>query len=125
MLLDFCDAFNLKNIIQDITCHVEDSKTLIDHIFTNKPRSCLTKGVLDKGISDIHGLIYTALPGIINAYNSNTIYYRSFKHKINKYKHDHNKSTYIRRASIKGYFHEKCNKGRPQSMSFWKTIKPF
>ncbi len=26
---------------------------------------------------------------------------------------------------IKGYFHEKCNKGSPQLMSFWKTIKPF
>ncbi len=43
----------------------------------------------------------------------------------NKYKHDHNKSTYIRRASIKGYFHGRCNKVSPQSMSFWKTIKSF
>ncbi len=33
----------------------------------------------------------------------------------NKYKHDHNKSTYIRRASNKGYFHDKCNKGSIQS----------
>ncbi len=80
MLLDFCDAFDLKNIIHDTTCHVEDSKTLIDHIFTNKSRSCLTKGVLDNGISDIYRLIYTVLPGIVNAYNPKTIHYRSFKH---------------------------------------------
>ena len=51
-LLDFCDAFDLKSIIQDTTCHVGD-------IFTNKPRSCLTKGVLDNGISDVHRLIYS------------------------------------------------------------------
>ncbi len=70
IMLDFCDAFDLKNIIQDTTCHVGDSKTLIDYIFTTKPRSCLTKCVLDKGISDIHRLIYTVLPGIVNAYNS-------------------------------------------------------
>ncbi len=43
----------------------------------------------------------------------------------NKYKHDRNKSSHIRRASIKGYFHEKCNKDSPQSKSFGKTINPF
>ncbi len=80
MLLDFCDAFDLKNIIQDTTCHVGDSNTLIDHIFTNKPRSCLTKGVLDSGVRDVHRLVCIVLPGIVNAYNPTTIYYRSFKY---------------------------------------------
>ncbi len=75
MLLDFYDAFDLKNIIQDTKCHVGDSKTLIDHIFTNKPRRCLTKGVLDNGNSDVHRLINTVLPGIINAiYNQYIIH---------------------------------------------------
>ncbi len=58
-LLDINDVFDIKNIIQDTTCDVGDSKTLIDHIFTNKLRNCLAKGVLDNGINDVHRLIYT------------------------------------------------------------------
>ncbi len=107
ILLDFCDAFDLKNIIQDTTCHVGDSKTLIDHIFTNKHRSCLTKGLLNNGMARHK---WSRTGGILN---------------WSKYKHDRNKSTHIRRVSIKGYFHDKCNKGSPQTMSFWKTIKLF
>jgi hypothetical protein len=43
----------------------------------------------------------------------------------NEFKYARNIATSIKRTSFNGYFHIKCTKGSPQSMYFWKTIKPF
>ncbi len=44
---------------------MQNSKTLIDLILTNKPKSVLAKNALDNGISDVHHMVCAVLPGQI------------------------------------------------------------
>ncbi len=53
----FCDNFDLRNIIKVPTCFVQNRKTLIDLILTNKPKSVLAKHALDTGINDVHHMV--------------------------------------------------------------------
>ncbi len=59
-IIHFYDNFDLRNIIKEPTCFVQNSKTLIGLILTNKPKSILAKNALDTGISDVHRIV---LPG--------------------------------------------------------------
>ena len=56
-----------------------ESSSLIDVILTNKPRSVLTSGVFDLGLSD-HNLIYTVMRLQCPKISPRTVVKRHFKH---------------------------------------------
>ena len=60
-LKQFCDTFNLTNLIKDKTCHTKNHKSSIDIILTNKPKSFQHTVVFETGIGDYHLMICTSL----------------------------------------------------------------
>ena len=58
-LEEFCDTFNLTNLVKSETCFMNNHKSAIDLILTNKPRSFQITNVTETGISDCHKLITT------------------------------------------------------------------
>ena len=59
-LMELMNVYGLTNLIKVPTRVVAESSSLIDDILTSKPRSVLTSGVFDLGLSD-HNLIYTVM----------------------------------------------------------------
>ena len=56
---EFCDLFNLTNLITSPTCFTKTHKSAIELILTNK-ESCFQKTeVTETGLSDFHKLIST------------------------------------------------------------------
>ena len=54
-LKNFCDTYNLENLVTEATCfksHLNPSS--IDLILTNRPRSFQNTTILETGISDFH-----------------------------------------------------------------------
>ena len=58
--MDLMDVYGLTNLIKVPTRVVVESSSLIDVILRNKPRSALTLGVFDLGLSD-DNVIYTVM----------------------------------------------------------------
>ena len=54
---EFCNVFNLKQLISCPTCITCSSSTIIDHILASYPDRVSQKGIIDIGISD-HQLIF-------------------------------------------------------------------
>ena len=78
-LENFCDTFDLKNLIKEPTCFQSDNPTSIDVILTNKNRSFMhTKSVVN-GLSDWHSIIFTMFKKQITRLNPIEVKYRSFK----------------------------------------------
>ncbi len=78
-LLDFCDSFDMENVINEPTCHVGESESLIDLMITNIGESVKKSGALDNGISDVHRFIYAMLPGFSREICKSKIVYRTYK----------------------------------------------
>ena len=55
----FCDLFNLTNLIKTETCFTKSHKSLIDLFLTNKPLSIQKMHLTERGLSDYHKLIST------------------------------------------------------------------
>ena len=55
-LEEFCDTFNLTNLVKSETCFMNNHKSAIDLILTNKPRSFQITNVTEIGVSDCHDL---------------------------------------------------------------------
>lgn len=79
--MDFMDVYGLTNLIEAPTRVVVESSSLTDVILTNKPRSVLTSGVFDLGLSD-HNLIYTVKPLQCPKFSPRTLVKRHFKHYV-------------------------------------------
>ena len=56
-LKDLFDTYSLTQIIDEPTRTTQDTKTLIDHIATNRPELASDSGVIPCGISD-HDIVY-------------------------------------------------------------------
>ena len=59
MLEEFCNLFNLTNLIKSETCFTKNHKSTIDLIITNRPSSFQKSYVTETGLSDFHKLIST------------------------------------------------------------------
>ena len=55
----FCDLFNLTNLIKTETCFTRSHKFLIDLFLTKKPLPFQKMHVTETGLSDYHKLIST------------------------------------------------------------------
>ena len=62
VLSDFCEIYNLKNIVKDKTCFKNPNKTTcIDLIITNKPKSFQNSKVIETGLSDFRKMCVTVM----------------------------------------------------------------
>ena len=75
-MIDFCETYNLSNLIKEPTCFKNPLKpSSIDVILTNRPRSFQNSRTIETGLSDHHKLTITVMrsfypkqPAIIKSY---------------------------------------------------------
>ena len=76
---EFCDNFNLTNIVKRNTCFTKNSKSTIDLLLTNKPMSFQVTNTTETGLSDCHKLISSFMKSYISRLKPKTIFYRNYK----------------------------------------------
>ena len=78
---DFCETYNLQNLIKEPTCFKSaENPTSIDVILTNKSNSFINTSTLETGLSDHHKMVTTVLKTHFNKIKSSNVTYRSYKH---------------------------------------------
>ena len=83
-LNDFCDIYNLKNLVKEPTCYKNpDNPSCIDLFLTNRPRTfqCTTK--IETGNSNFHKLVVTVLKTFYKKKRPKIIHYRNYKNSEN------------------------------------------
>ena len=75
----FCDLFNLTNLIKTETCFTKSHKSLIDLFLTKKPLSFQKTHVTETGLSDYHKLISTFFKSHFTRLRPKVITYRNYK----------------------------------------------
>ena len=83
-LEEFCDNFNLTNIVKKNTCFTKTNKSTIDLLLTNKPMSFQVTKTIEAGLSDCHKLIssfisYILYKSYISRLKPKTIFYSNYK----------------------------------------------
>ena len=78
-LEEFCDNFNLTNIVKRNTCFTKNNKSTIDLLLTNKPMSFQVTNTTETGLSDCHKLISSFMKSYITRLKPKTIFYRNYK----------------------------------------------
>ena len=81
---EFCDLFNLTNLITPSTCLTKAHKSTIDLILTNKEGCFQKTKVTETGLSDFHRLISTFLRSQFCRLKPKKICYRNFKNLMRK-----------------------------------------
>ena len=75
-LENFCDLFNLTNLVHSENCN---SKSIIDLILTNKPFHFQKMHFVETGLSDYHEMISTFFKACSSKLKTKVIFYRSCK----------------------------------------------
>ena len=76
-LIDFCQPYNMENLINNFTCYKNPNKsTCIDLMFTNKPKD---SSVLETGLSDFHKMTLTVMRAHFVKQTPKVVYYRDYK----------------------------------------------
>ena len=78
-LENFCDLFNLTNLVHSETCFMKNSKSIIDLILTNKPFHFQKTHFVETGLSDYHEMISTFFKACSSKLKTKVIFYRSYK----------------------------------------------
>ena len=79
-MADFCDLYNLKNLIKDPTCFKSPlNPSCIDVILTNKIRSFQNSETVETGLSDYHKLTITVLKSFFRKLDPVIVNYRDYK----------------------------------------------
>ena len=78
-LENFCDLFNLTNLVHSETCFTKSSKSIIDLILTNKPLHFQKTHLVETGLSDYHKMITSFFKACSSKLKTKVIYYRSYK----------------------------------------------
>ena len=61
-MLGFCDTFDLKSLIKDVTGYKNpENSSSIDLILTNNPLSFQNSCVIETGLSDFHRMVVTVM----------------------------------------------------------------
>ena len=74
-LENFCDLFNLTNLVHSETCFMKNRKSIIDLILTNKPLHFQKTHVVETGLSDYHKMISTFFKACSSKLKTKVIYY--------------------------------------------------
>ena len=79
-LSNFCEIYNLKNLIKDNTCFKNPNKpSCIDLIITSRPKSFQNSMVNETGSSDFHKMCTTVMKMYHSRQKPSIIHYRKFK----------------------------------------------
>ena len=78
-LNDFCDIYNLKNLVKEPTCFKNSVNPCVDLFLTNRPRTFQCTTTMETGISDFHKLVVTALKTFYKKQRPKIIDYRNYK----------------------------------------------
>ena len=82
---DFCDFYNLRNLINVPTCFKNyNYPTCIDLILTNRARSFQNSCTIETGLPDFHKMIVTVMKTTFRKLPPKVIYYRDFRNFDNK-----------------------------------------
>ena len=76
---DFCDVFDLSNLIKGKTCITKKHSSSIDVILTNKKRLFKNSGTIETGVSDFHNMILTMLRVYFKKLKPIQITYRDYR----------------------------------------------
>ena len=77
---DFCDTYNLKNLIKDPTCFKNPvNPSSIDVILTNKWRSFQNSQIVETGLSDQYKMTITVMKVTVTKQAPIIIKYRNMK----------------------------------------------
>ena len=77
---DFCEIFNLKNIIMEKTYFKNpNSPSCIDLTITNRSKSFPNSMVIETGLSDFYKMCYTIMKMCYSKQKPAVIHYRKFK----------------------------------------------
>ena len=118
---EFCDTYNLKNLITEPTCFKNaQNPTIIDLILTNKPKSFHSSMCIETGISDFHKMTVCVLnvqftklcPAEIKYRNCKNFNPKSFKAEL-KTNLEFSKKTEITYDKFKDTFMKSLNKHAP------------
>jgi hypothetical protein len=79
-LNDFCDIFNLSQLVNGPTCFKKGCiPSLVDVIMTNKKSLCFKSQNVPTGVSDCHNIISTVIKGEVLHQPKKLRYFRSYK----------------------------------------------
>ena len=79
-LNDFCDIYNLKNLVKEPTCYKNPGNpSCIDLFLTNRPRTFQCTATVETGISDFHKLVVTVLKTFYKKQRPKIVNYRDYK----------------------------------------------
>ena len=77
---DFCEIYNLKNIIREKTCFKNlNNPSCIDLMIINRPKSFQNSMVIEIGLSDFHKIGVTVMKMYYSKQKPSIIHYRKFK----------------------------------------------
>ena len=83
---EFCETYNLQNLVKDPTCCKNPSKlTCIDLILTHFPKSFQHTQTIEIGLSDFHELTLTVLKTHLPRLKPNIVNCRDYKGFVNNY----------------------------------------
>ena len=81
---DFCEIYNLKNLIKDETCFQNPTiPTCIDLIITNRPKCFDDTVVFETALSDFHKMSVTVMKMYHAKQKPSIVHYRKFKNFCN------------------------------------------
>ena len=76
---EFCDSYNLKNLINEPTCFKNPlNPSSIDIILTNRSKRFQDSKVIETGLSDHHKMTITVLKAFFQKQSPHIIKYRDF-----------------------------------------------
>ena len=79
-LSNFCEIYNLKNLIKDKTCFKNPNKpSCIDLIITNRPKGFQNSMVTETGLSDFQKMCITVMTMYYSKHKPSIIHYCTFK----------------------------------------------
>ena len=83
IIREFCDSYNLKNLIKEPTCFKNPSNpSCIDVMLTNSNRSFQKSLNIETGLSDFHKMTVTVLKTTFPKVKPKIILYRNYKKKF-------------------------------------------
>ena len=135
-LNDFCDIYNLKNLVKEPTCYKNpDNPSCIDLFLTNRPRTFQCTTTIETGISDFHKLVVTVLKTFYKKQRPKIIHYRNYKNFENgNFRQDLKKELLkfdVTNASLSNLmtlcyplFGKLNHKVVSDNRKFWKTVGP-
>ena len=82
---EFCEIYDLSNLIRTATCFKNpDKPSCIDLILTNRPRSFQNSTVIETGLSDFHKMTITVMKMFYQKQEAKVIQYRDYKNFDNE-----------------------------------------